>query len=66
MKSQLQIKSGAIVPSPAAFDIMVYAAPTQEEKQEAMRIWSLDVYDVESALDPDEIPRIEYAPAVPR
>lgn len=62
MKSQLQIKSGALVPSPAAFDVAVYAAPTQEEKQEAMRIWNLDVYDVESALDPDEIPRIEYTP----
>jgi len=61
VQAQLQINSGALVPSPAGFDIIVYAAPTQEEKLEAMRLWGLDVYDVESALDPDEIPRIEYS-----
>ena len=62
MKSQLQIKDGSLVPAPAAFDVVVYSVPTQEERQDAIRIWNLDRYDVDSALDPDEIPRIEYAP----
>jgi magnesium transporter len=40
----------------------VYAAPTVAEKQELVETLGIDPFDLESALDPDEISRAEFAP----
>jgi magnesium transporter len=43
--------------------IQVYIDPDEAEKELLVRVFSVDPYDLESALDPDEIPRLEYTPA---
>jgi magnesium transporter len=43
-------------------DILVYAAPTETEKREILETLRLDPYDLDSALDPDEISRVEFLP----
>ncbi|NTU48648.1 MAG: magnesium transporter CorA family protein [Syntrophobacteraceae bacterium] len=42
--------------------ICVFAAPDQHEIQEILETLHIDRYDLESALDPDEISRVEFAP----
>jgi magnesium transporter len=42
-----------------AAPIRVYANPTQEERDELIDQLGLDAYDIDAALDPDEIPRLE-------
>ncbi|MCE5272328.1 magnesium transporter CorA family protein [bacterium] len=42
-------------------DIMVYVAPDNHEKRYLTEKLRLDSYDIESALDPDEVSRIELA-----
>ncbi|MFT3735301.1 MAG: magnesium transporter CorA family protein [Rhodocyclaceae bacterium] len=42
--------------------IRVYAAPNKEEREELLRDFGLDRYDLDAALDPDEIPRLEFSP----
>lgn len=42
--------------------ICVFAAPDRDEIQEILETLHIDRYDLESALDPDEISRVEFAP----
>ncbi len=63
MKTSLQLKDGSIVPSTnGAADVVVYVAPSKEEKREIIETSPLDHYDIESALDPDEISRVQFYP----
>jgi magnesium transporter len=63
MKNCFQIKNGSIVPAgDGEAGIHVYASPDEKEKQEILDTLRLDPHDLESALDPDEISRIEYTP----
>ena len=63
MKTCFELKHGSIAETggePAS--ILVYAAPDDREKQQIMQVLALDPYDLESALDPEEISRVEFAP----
>ena len=42
--------------------IVVFVAPDDLEKQELTKNLGLDAHDLESALDPDEISRVDFAP----
>jgi magnesium transporter len=63
MKTGFELSGGGILPTthgPAA--VLVYAAPTVPERQELSGNFAIDAYDLDSALDPDEISRVEFAP----
>jgi len=63
MKAFFDIKQGTLVPSDdAAAKVVVYTTPDETEKQELVTALDLPRHDVESALDPDEISRIEFTP----
>jgi len=62
MKAGYELKDGSIIPAAdGCATLLVYAAPTTQEKQEVIATLGLDPYDIESALDPDEISRVEFA-----
>lgn len=62
MKTCFEIKDGFILAADPteATRICVYASPNEPEKREIMETLHLASYDIESALDPDEISRIEF------
>jgi magnesium transporter len=63
MQAGFEIVAGSIVPTTAErANILVYAGPDEREKQEITQTLGLDPYDLDSALDPDEISRVEFAP----
>jgi magnesium transporter len=63
MQAGFEIVAGSIVPTTAErANILVYAGPDEREKQEIIQTLGLDPYDLDSALDPDEISRVEFAP----
>lgn len=63
MKSSFELKNGAIVEtSEESASILVYVAPNDMEKQQIIQALALDPYDLESALDPEEISRVEFTP----
>ena len=62
MRERFEIKNGTIVSTSEGLEsILVYITPTDQEKQQIMQALGLDPYDIESALDPEEISRIEFA-----
>ena len=62
MKSCFDLKEGRVTPTTdEQATLLVYAAPTTQEKQEVIETLDLDPYDLESALDPDEISRVEFS-----
>jgi magnesium transporter len=64
MKSYYDILDGSLVESKAGVaPIMVCAEPDEQEKQELMQSLGLNKHDLDSALDPDEISRVDFAPA---
>jgi len=62
MKTGFALAAGALVPVTAAAraQILVYTAPDQDEKREVVQSLSMDPHDLESALDADEIARVEF------
>jgi magnesium transporter len=42
--------------------IIAFLSPNDDEKRDLVDVLRLDPYDVDSALDPDEVPRIEVLP----
>jgi magnesium transporter len=61
MKAGFLLENGRFVPANGARPaVLVYAAPTAQEKQEVIETLGLDAYDLESSLDPDEISRVEF------
>ncbi|MBP9853575.1 MAG: magnesium transporter CorA family protein [Candidatus Omnitrophica bacterium] len=61
MKSFFEIKDGCVVLSnEEAGKIVVYALPNEAEKKELIETLKIDQHTVESALDPDEISRVEF------
>src|SRR6185295_4144910 len=61
MKEYYELKGGCIVSSSAeASNIIVYSLPTELEKKEIHKTLHLDQHGLESALDPDEISRVEF------
>lgn len=63
MKKQYEIRQRSLVQSTAdAANIRVYASPDAAEKEEILKILQFDAHDLESALDPEEISRVEFNP----
>lgn len=63
MKSFLQIEDGALVESTQEDrSIAIYVSPDEGEKRELFETLGYDWHDLESALDPDEISRLEFGP----
>lgn len=61
MKEYFELKGGCIVPSnPEEGKIIVYALPNEPEKKELLENLKIDQHTLESALDPDEISRVEF------
>jgi magnesium transporter len=61
MKSDFKLVNGCVVPAvdePAV--VSLYMTPDNDEKQSIIDTLSLDAYDLESALDVDEIARAEF------
>jgi magnesium transporter len=54
-------EDGKLVPREEGEGVLVYIAPTEEEKRELSEKWGIDPYDLASALDPDELGRVEIA-----
>jgi magnesium transporter len=62
MRSTFEIKNGALVEATAErAPIVVYVAPDDQEKRHIIEALRLDLYDVDSALDPDEVSRLEVS-----
>jgi magnesium transporter len=60
MKEFLEFKNESIVESsPEAANIVVYTLPSELEKKELFKNLNIDAHGLESALDPDEISRVE-------
>lgn len=63
MKTTFALKHGLIAESEEdQASILVYVTPDDREKQEILQALTLDSYDLESALDPEEISRVEFTP----
>jgi magnesium transporter len=63
MKEFFQISHGSIVSSDAEdANILVYSRPSSAEKAELLGMLQLDQHTLDSALDPDEISRVELKP----
>jgi len=63
MKASFEVKDGSIVPTTEEqASVLVYATPDDREKQQIVQALALDPYDLESALDPEEIARVEFTP----
>ena len=61
VKIGFELKNGTIVETGGeSASILVYAAPNDREKQQIIQALALDPYDLESALDPEEISRVEF------
>jgi len=63
MLKQYQISEGKVVESEAAAArINVYINPDDEEKRHLLQAFNIDEHTLNSALDPDEISRLEFEP----
>lgn len=61
MKEFYTIQEGAFANSnPENANVVVCTAPDEAEKNELVETWHLDRHDLDSALDPDEISRVEF------
>jgi magnesium transporter len=62
VRAAFQYEQGRLVPTAAEPDasIVVFAAPDREERREMVELLGLDPHDLDSALDPDEISRVEF------
>ena len=63
MKASYQIKDGSIIPvTDERAEVLVYVSPTDDDKRQIIDTLHLDRHDLESALDPDEISRLQLSP----
>ncbi|MEK7219001.1 MAG: magnesium transporter CorA family protein, partial [Patescibacteria group bacterium] len=63
MKTLLHIREGKLSVAPKEeATIRLYSAPDDAERTELVESLGIDPYDVDSALDPDEISRVEINP----
>lgn len=63
MVERYGFEGGRVVPTEKEAAVLVYTAPTEEERKELVATLGLDEHDVRSALDPDELGRLEIAGA---
>lgn len=63
MLKRFELREGTIQESRAeGCTIMVYAAPDEEERRGLVERYKLDEHTLNSALDPDELARLEFEP----
>jgi len=63
MKTYFEIKQGKLASIDAEkASVVVYSVPNDNEKKELFETLGQDWHDLESALDPDEISRVEFYP----
>lgn len=63
MKACFELKDGFVVPADEEqAGILVYAAPDDQERLQVITTLQLAAHDLNSALDPDEISRVEFSP----
>jgi len=63
MRSLFDIKDGVIVPSQnESAPIVIYMTPDETERKYLTEKIDITLHDIESALDPDEISRVEVTP----
>ena len=61
MKIAYELRDGLVHRSTAEdAPIRVYSAPSREEREELRATLGLDDYDLDAALDAEEIPRLEF------
>jgi magnesium transporter len=62
MRKNFKILNGSMCDCPEGETptVVVFTDPSPEEKAELIEQWMVDEHNLRSALDPDEIPRIEY------
>jgi magnesium transporter len=63
MKAGFAFTQGCVAPAKAGeeVEILLYTAPDDDEKREVVERLSMDPHDLESALDADEISRVEFS-----
>lgn len=62
MKTVFALAEGCVIPAAdERIDILLYTDPNHEEKRQIIETLALDPHDLESALDPDEISRVEFS-----
>lgn len=60
MRQEFSVRGGSVIDAPPGEgDVRVYVAPTKEERAELIETSGIDAYTLDSALDPDEVPRVE-------
>jgi magnesium transporter len=63
MKEFHKIKDGLlVVGDPANAEVVSYTAPDENEKKQLLETLQWDEHDLESALDPDELSRVDFDP----
>lgn len=63
MKTTYALKDGVLIEAPPeSSNVFIYTVPDEAEKHELLTNLKIDRYSLDSALDPDEIPRIEFTP----
>ncbi len=63
MKLYYELRDGSVVSStPEAATILVYVVPDNLETKELTGTLRIDPHDLESALDPEEISRVDFTP----
>ena len=61
MKTYFKLKEGKLVSCDAeGATVRVFNVPNEEERKEITEELGIDVYNLDSALDPDEISRVEF------
>jgi magnesium transporter len=61
MLERYAFEGGKLVQREGADGVLVYIAPTDEEKQSLLGERGIDAHDLASALDPDELGRVELS-----
>jgi magnesium transporter len=61
MLEPYSFEDGKLVPREEGDGVLVYISPDEDEKRELAEKWRIDPYDLASALDPDELGRVEFA-----
>jgi magnesium transporter len=62
MKACFEIREEKVVPTMSSNGLIsVFSAPNETETNEILETLGIDSYDLDSALDPDEISRVEFA-----
>src|SRR5512139_291806 len=63
MLQRFQVQDGKLAPAPeGAAPVLVYCAPDEVERKYLVDTLKLDEHTLNSALDPDEVSRLEFEP----